>query len=204
MLRIYQRLIKPTADFLSAIFLLVLFLPVILVTSLILLIVNRGKIFFFQKRPGLNGKAFTIIKFKTMKDIYDNHGILLPDELRLTYCGRLVRSTSIDELLQLINVIKGDMSLVGPRPLLMKYIELYSLEEARRHEVKPGITGWAQVNGRNAISWEEKFRYDIEYVNNQSFLLDLKILLMTLVNVLKRKGINSDGNITMEEFKGRV
>lgn len=170
---------------------------------MILLMVNRGKIFFFQQRPGLNGKAFTIIKFKTMKDIYDNQGILLPDELRLTYSGRLVRSFSIDEILQLINVLKGDMSLVGPRPLLMKYLDLYSPEEARRHEVKPGITGWAQVNGRNAISWEEKFRYDIEYVNNQSFFLDLKILWLTLVKVLKRQGINAQSNITMEEFKGR-
>jgi undecaprenyl phosphate N,N'-diacetylbacillosamine 1-phosphate transferase len=203
-LRIYPRFIKPTADFLSAIFLLAIFLPVILATSMILLIVNRGKIFFLQQRPGLNGKAFTIIKFKTMTDEKDLNGNLLPNEIRLTQIGRLIRSTSIDELLQLINVIKGDMSLVGPRPLLMKYLELYSPEEARRHEVKPGITGWAQVNGRNAISWEEKFRYDIEYVNNQSFLLDLKILWLTLIKVLKRQGINAQSNITMEEYKGRA
>jgi lipopolysaccharide/colanic/teichoic acid biosynthesis glycosyltransferase len=183
---------------------LVFFLPVIILTSLTLLFVNRGKIFFLQQRPGLNGKPFTIIKFKTMRDGKDLNGNLLPNEIRLTQIGRLIRSTSIDELLQLINVIKGDMSLVGPRPLLMKYLELYSPEEARRHEVKPGITGWAQVNGRNAISWEEKFRYDIEYVNNQSFLLDLKILWLTLVKVLKRQGINSQGNITMEEYKGRA
>jgi sugar transferase EpsL len=183
---------------------LVFFLPVIILTSLTLLFVNRGKIFFLQQRPGLNGKPFTIIKFKTMRDGKDDQGNLLTEELRLTPTGRLIRSFSIDELLQLINVLKGEMSLVGPRPLLMKYLDRYSDEEAKRHDVKPGITGWAQVNGRNAISWQEKFRLDIEYVNNQSFLMDLKILWMTVIKVLKRHGINSQHNITMEEFKGKI
>ncbi len=158
--------------------------------------------FFFQQRPGLNARPFTIIKFKTMRDAFDDKGAPLPDEFRLTKVGRFVRSASLDELLQLINVLKGDMSLVGPRPLLMHYLPRYSKEQARRHEVKPGITGWAQVNGRNAISWEEKFRLDVEYVECQTFSLDLKILWMTVLNVLQRKGISADCHVTMEEFKG--
>lgn len=163
---------------------------------------NRGSVFFFQQRPGVNSLPFKIIKFKTMRDAFDENGNPLPDEERLTSVGKMVRSASIDELLQLINVLKGDMSLVGPRPLLMQYLERYSAEQTRRHEVKPGITGWAQVNGRNAISWEEKFKLDVEYVYNQSFGMDSKILWMTFLNVIKRKDISSNGHATMEEFNG--
>ena len=163
---------------------------------------NMGNIFFFQLRSGLNGKPFKIIKFKTMRDAYDEKGYPLPDKERLTKTGQLVRATSLDELLQLINVIKGDMSIVGPRPQLIKYLNLYTPEQNRRHEVKPGISGWAQVNGRNTISWEMKFNLDVYYVNNQSFSLDLKILWMTFLNVIRRKGISADGHVTIEEFKG--
>jgi lipopolysaccharide/colanic/teichoic acid biosynthesis glycosyltransferase len=159
-------------------------------------------VFFIQERPGYLGKPFKIIKFKTMRDEFDSSGIPLPDEIRITVIGKFVRSTSIDELMQLINVLKGEMSLVGPRPLLMQYLSRYTAEQARRHEVRPGITGWAQVNGRNAISWEEKFTLDIEYVKRQSFCLDVLILLLTIINVVKRKDISSQGNVTMEEFKG--
>jgi len=168
----------------------------------LLAISNKGKIFFLQLRPGLHDKPFKIIKFKTMRDAFDKEGNPLPDEFRLTKVGGIVRSASLDELLQLINVLKGDMSLVGPRPLLMQYLSRYSPEQAKRHNVKPGITGWAQVNGRNAISWEQKFKLDVEYVDKQSLLLDIKILWMTFINVIQRKGISSDGHVTMEEFKG--
>ena len=168
-MNLYRNIFKPLADFLSAFVLLVLLSPIIVCSGLLLLVANRGKVFFFQRRPGLNARPFTIIKFKTMRDAYDGDGKPLPDEVRLTRVGRFVRSASLDELLQLVNVLKGDMSLVGPRPLLMQYLERYSEVQARRHEVKPGITGWAQVNGRNAIGWEEKFRLDVEYVNKQSF-----------------------------------
>ncbi len=198
----YKNIVKPIADFWSALLLLVILSPIILITIFLLAFVNRGSVFFFQQRPGLNSLPFKIIKFKTMMDAYDENGNSLPDELRLTQIGKFVRSASIDELLQLINVLKGDMSLVGPRPLLMQYIIRYTPEQARRHNVKPGITGWAQVNGRNAISWEQKFKYDVEYVNKQSFALDLKILWMTFINVIQRKGISADGHVTMEEFKG--
>ncbi len=168
----------------------------------LLVIANKGNIFFLQLRPGLHGKPFKIIKFKTMRDAFDSTGNPLPDEERLTKIGLFVRSISLDELLQLINVVKGDMSLVGPRPLLMQYLERYTFEQARRHEVKPGITGWAQVNGRNAISWDAKFQLDVEYVNKQTLLLDFKILWMTFLNVIQRKGISADGHVTMGEFKG--
>ena len=198
----YRNIVKPLADFLSAFVLLVILSPIIVCSGLLLVIPNRGKVFFFQQRPGLNARQFTIIKFKTMRDEFDDNGTPLPDEVRLTKVGRFVRSASLDELFQLINVLKGDMSLVGPRPLLMYYLSRYSKEQARRHEVKPGITGWAQVNGRNAISWEEKFRLDVEYVDGQSFWFDCKILWMTLLNVLQRKGISADCHATMEEFKG--
>jgi lipopolysaccharide/colanic/teichoic acid biosynthesis glycosyltransferase len=199
---LYKNILKPLADFFCAAILLILLSPMILVTILLLAIANKGKIFFIQARPGLYGKAFKIIKFKTMRDAYYDNGNPLPDEVRLTKIGNLVRSASLDELLQLINVLKGDMSLVGPRPLLMQYLTLYNKEQARRHEVKPGITGWAQVNGRNAISWEEKFRLDVTYVDKQCFFLDLKILWMTFIKVIQRKGISADGHATMEEFKG--
>jgi undecaprenyl phosphate N,N'-diacetylbacillosamine 1-phosphate transferase len=198
----YRHFIKPLCDFFTALLLLIILSPIIFLTAILLLLANNGKIFFFQQRPGLNIKPFKIVKFKTMRDAFDNDGVPLPDDLRLTGVGSIVRSTSLDELLQLINVLKGNMSLVGPRPLLMQYLSRYSPEQAKRHNVKPGITGWAQVNGRNAISWEQKFRLDVEYVEKQSFALDCKILWMTFVNVIQRKGISADGHATMEEFKG--
>ena len=198
----FKHFIKPLGDFFIALFLLITLSPIILLTAILLFLANNGKVFFFQQRPGLNSKPFKIVKFKTMRDAFDQEGIPLPDDLRLTKVGSIVRSASLDELLQLINVLKGDMSLVGPRPLLMQYLSRYTLEQAKRHNVKPGITGWAQVNGRNAISWEQKFKYDIEYVEKKSFALDIKILWMTFLNVIQRKGISADGHVTMEEFKG--
>jgi lipopolysaccharide/colanic/teichoic acid biosynthesis glycosyltransferase len=198
----FKHFIKPLCDFFIALFLLIILSPIILLTAILLFLANNGKVFFFQLRPGLNSKPFKIVKFKTMRDAFDQEGIPLPDVLRLTKVGSIVRSASLDELLQLINVLKGDMSLVGPRPLLMQYLSLYSPEQARRHEVKPGITGWAQVNGRNAISWEQKFKLDVDYVEKQTFTLDLKILWMTFLNVIQRKGISANGHVTMEEFKG--
>jgi undecaprenyl phosphate N,N'-diacetylbacillosamine 1-phosphate transferase len=198
----FKHFLKPLCDFLIAFFLLIILSPIIILTAIFLFVTNHGKVFFFQQRPGLNSKPFRIIKFKTMSDAFDKNGIPLPDDVRLTKVGSIVRSASLDELLQLINVLKGDMSLVGPRPLLMQYLSRYSPEQAKRHNVKPGITGWAQVNGRNAISWEQKFKYDVEYVEKQSFILDIKILWMTFLNVIQRKGISADGHVTMEEFKG--
>lgn len=171
-------------------------------TSIALAIANDGKAFFFQKRPGKNDRIFCIIKFKTMNENKDAFGNLLPDSQRLTKVGSIVRKSSLDEIPQLINVLMGDMSLVGPRPLLLEYLTLYNDDQKRRHEVKPGITGWAQVNGRNAISWEEKFKLDVWYVDNQSFWLDMKILWLTIRKVLVREGINQDGQATMEPFKG--
>lgn len=201
-MRFYKNIIKPLTDFLAAAILLIILFPIILGVILLLAVANRDFVFFLQTRPGYKEKPFRILKFKTMRDAFDESGKPLPDELRLTKVGQWVRSASFDELLQLINVLKGDMSLVGPRPLLMQYLERYDIEQARRHEVKPGITGWAQVNGRNAISWEDKFRLDVEYVKSQSFWLDIKILWLTITNVLQRKGINAKGHVTMEEFKG--
>jgi undecaprenyl phosphate N,N'-diacetylbacillosamine 1-phosphate transferase len=198
----FRHFIKPFGDLIFSLLLLIILSPIIILTAILLLIANNGKIFFFQQRPGLFCKPFKIVKFKTMRDAFDNNGDPLPDDVRLTKVGRLVRSASLDELLQLLNVLKGDMSLVGPRPLLMKYLSRYNTEQIKRHNVKPGITGWAQVNGRNAISWEEKFKLDVEYVEKQSFLLDIKILWMTFINVVQRKGISADGHVTMEEFKG--
>ena len=198
----FKHFIKPLGDFFIALFLLIILSPIILLTAMLLFLANNGKVTFFQQRPGLNSKPFKIVKFKTMRDAFDNDGIPLPDNVRLTRVGRIVRSASLDELLQLINVLKGDMSLVGPRPLLMQYLPRYSPEQAKRHNVKPGITGWAQVNGRNAISWEQKLKHDVEYVEKQSFTLDLKILCMTFLNVIQRKGISANGHVTMEEFKG--
>jgi sugar transferase EpsL len=199
---LYNNIFKPIFDFLVGLFLLIFLSPLIFVTIVLLSISNKGDILFLQLRPGLHGKPFKIIKFKTMRDAFDSKGIPLPDEERLTKIGEFVRSVSLDELLQLVNVIKGDMSLVGPRPLLMDYLSRYTLEQARRHEVKPGITGWAQINGRNTISWEQKFKLDLEYLEKQSFAFDFKILWVTFLNVIKRKGIRADGHVTMEEFKG--
>jgi lipopolysaccharide/colanic/teichoic acid biosynthesis glycosyltransferase len=203
-LNFYKSIIKPIADFLSAFILLLILSPFILVTMLVLLIANKGNVFFIQQRPGLHAKPFNIIKFKTMRDAFDQHGNPLPDHIRLTKAGVLIRSLSLDELLQLINVLKGEMSLVGPRPLLMKYLPLYSPEQMRRHGVKPGISGWAQVNGRNDIIWTEKFNLDVYYAENMSFCLDVKILFMTIKNILLRKGISATGHATMEEFKGDI
>jgi lipopolysaccharide/colanic/teichoic acid biosynthesis glycosyltransferase len=198
----FKHFIKPFGDLIISLLLLIILSPIIILTAILLLIANNGKIFFLQQRPGLICKPFIIVKFKTMRDAFDNNGVPLPDDLRLTKVGRFVRSASLDELLQLLNVLKGDMSLVGPRPLLMQYLSRYNTEQTKRHNVKPGITGWAQVNGRNAISWEEKFKLDVEYVEKLSFGLDLKILFLTFINVLNRKGISADGQATMGEFKG--
>ena len=193
----FKRLIDVTAAVLVLIFFSPLFIGVYL-----LLILSQNSAFFTQDRPRKNGKVFKLIKFKTMSDKRDAQGNLLPDAERLTKVGKWVRSTSLDELPQLINVLKGDMSLIGPRPLLIKYLPLYSETQKRRHEVKPGITGWAQVNGRNAISWNKKFEYDVWYVDHLSFLLDCKIVWRTIKKVIIREGISSDTSVTMEPFKG--
>jgi len=167
-----------------------------------LAIANRGKVWFTQSRPGKEGNIFTVVKFKTMNDARNEQGELLPDDVRLTWIGNFIRKTSLDELPQLFNVLKGDMSIVGPRPLLVEYLPLYNDIQKRRHEVKPGITGWAQVNGRNAIGWEQKFAYDVWYVDHQSFGLDLKILFLTVAKVFKAEGISSGTSVTMEKFRG--
>ena len=193
----FKRLIDVTAAVLVLIFFSPLFIGVYL-----LLMLSQNSAIFTQDRPGKNGKVFKLIKFKTMSDKRDAQGNLLPDAERLTKVGKWVRSTSLDELPQLINVLKGDMSLIGPRPLLIKYLPLYSETQKRRHEVKPGITGWAQVNGRNAISWNKKFEYDVWYVDHLSFLLDCKIVWRTIKKVIIREGISSDTSVTMEPFKG--
>ena len=198
----YRHFIKPAFDFIFALLLLVLSLPIILFPIILLTVANRGTIFFIQPRPGLHGKIFHVIKFKTMNDKKDKQGSLLPDEKRLTNIGKFIRATSLDEIPQLVNVIKGEMSFVGPRPLLVEYLSLYNQKQMRRHEVKPGITGWAQVNGRNTISWKQKFEYDVWYVENQNFLLDIKILFLTMLKVFKSEGINSSTSVTMEKFTG--
>lgn len=176
--------------------------PIIGLTALLIRMKLGSPVIFKQQRPGLHGKPFYLYKFRTMTDARDENGDLLPDSVRLTSFGKWIRKLSLDELPQLINVLKGDISLVGPRPLLMEYLDLYTPEQARRHEVKPGITGWAQVNGRNAISWEEKFKLDVWYVDHQSFWLDIKILLMTVLKVFKSEGISQEGHVTIEKFKG--
>jgi hypothetical protein len=199
----YRYYLKRIIDFIFVFFLLIIILPILLFVSVWLYFANKGAgIFFIQERPGKNGRLFRVIKFKTMTDERDAAGNLLPDAERLTKIGRFVRSTSIDELPQLINVLKGDMALIGPRPLLSKYLPLYSKEQARRHELRPGITGWAQVNGRNAISWSKKFELDVWYVDHCSLLLDLRIILLTMKKVFAREGINSENDVTMEDFNG--
>jgi undecaprenyl phosphate N,N'-diacetylbacillosamine 1-phosphate transferase len=198
----YPKYFKPIFDtFLSSI-VLVLLSPLILLIIVMLFFSNSGSPFFIQKRPGRNNKVFKLIKFRTMNEKRDRFGELLPDCERLTSVGLFIRKTSLDELLQLINVIKGDMSIIGPRPLLVEYLELYSPEQARRHEVKPGITGWAQINGRNTISWDEKFRLDVWYVDNLSFSLDIKIIFLTVKKVFKSENINTSESITMTRFTG--
>ncbi len=199
----YRRLIKPLCDRIAALMLLILLSPILIATGLLLAVANRGRIFFTQPRPGKNEKIFQVIKFKTMNDRRDAKGELLPDAERLTPIGKFVRSTSIDELPQLINVLKGDMSFIGPRPLLVQYLPLYNETQRRRHLVTPGISGWAQVNGRNAISWARKFELDVWYVDHISFLLDCKIVWMTICNILRRKDINQQGQATMEAFNGK-
>lgn len=198
----YKNLIKPILDFILAFLLIIIFSPIILIVALLIKLKLGSPILFTQERPGLNGKIFRIYKFRTMSDERDSKGDLLSDELRLKGFGKFIRKSSLDELPQLFNVLKGEMSFVGPRPLLVEYLKLYNQEQAKRHNVKPGITGWAQVNGRNAISWEEKFKLDVYYVEHISFMLDCKILYMTFFKVLKRKDINSNTNITMEKFTG--
>lgn len=189
--------------FVASLGLIVLF-PILVVVVLLIRLKLGAPILFTQERPGKHGKVFRMLKFRTMLDARDNHGNLLSDDKRMTDFGRILRSTSLDELPGLLNVVRGDMSLVGPRPLLVEYLPLYDEEQARRHDVKPGITGWAQVNGRNAISWEDKFSYDVWYVDNISFSLDIKILLLTVKKVFIRDGITADGHVTIEPFRGSV
>lgn len=198
----YKSFYKRLIDFIASLCGLIILSPIFIIITLALYIANNGKPFFIQERPGKGERIFKIIKFKTMNDKVGADGKLLPDAERLTKTGKFVRKTSLDEIPQLINVLKGDMSLIGPRPLLVRYLPLYSPEQKRRHEVRPGITGWAQVNGRNAISWQQKFEYDVWYVDNISFLLDMKILLKTVQKVFKSEGISSDTSATMEVFKG--
>lgn len=199
----YTSWLKRFLDILISLILVIITFPLLLVVMLWIGIAYKGlSVFFCQNRVGKNNRIFKIIKFKTMTDGKDKNGDLLPDEQRLTKIGKFIRSSSIDELPQLINVLKGDMSLIGPRPLLVQYLPLYSKEQARRHEVRPGITGWAQVNGRNAISWKKKFKLDVWYVDHRSFFLDLRILLVTIMKIFKREGISSDTNVTMEPFTG--
>lgn len=199
----YKHFFKRIIDFIAAFFGLLILSPIFIVVTGMLAIANQGKPFFFQKRPGKDEHLFKIIKFKTMTDQTDSQGKLLPDAKRLTKIGSFVRKTSLDEVPQLINVLKGDMSLIGPRPLLPQYLPLYNNSQKRRHAVRPGITGWAQVNGRNAISWQQKFEYDVWYVDHLSFWLDLKILFLTIKKVFISEGISQDGQATMEMFNGK-
>ena len=189
-------------DFFISLLVILALSPIILIVAVLIKIKLGSPIIFKQERPGIHAKPFYVYKFRSMTDKRDNRGILLPDHLRITQFGNLLRKLSLDELPQLFNVLKGDISLVGPRPLLMEYIELYTVYQARRHEVKPGITGWAQVNGRNSISWEEKFELDVWYVDNHSFWLDIKILILTVVKVFKREGINQTNRVTIDKFTG--
>lgn len=198
----YSLYLKRLIDFLASFFLLILFFPIIIFVSILLAIRNRNNPFFFQNRPGLHGKVFRVVKFKTMSNTLDAHGNLLPDEQRLKGLGKIIRKTSIDEIPQLWNVLKGDMSLVGPRPLLEEYLPLYNSEQAKRHLVRPGITGLAQINGRNSLSWEKKFEYDVYYVENLSLKMDLKILWTTFFKVFRSEGVNQEGHVTVPKFEG--
>jgi lipopolysaccharide/colanic/teichoic acid biosynthesis glycosyltransferase len=198
----YRKVFKRLIDLVLAGTAFAIAFPVFLLTTIILYVLNDGKPFFFQIRPGKQSKLFTVIKFKTMNDRKDAQGALLPDADRLTLFGKWVRKTSLDEIPQLLNVIKGDMSLIGPRPLLVEYLPLYTTTQAKRHDIRPGITGWAQVNGRNAISWERKFELDVWYVEHLSWQLDLKIVFLTVFKVFKSEGISSDTSATMEKFTG--
>ncbi|MFN3981419.1 MAG: sugar transferase [Caldilinea sp.] len=203
LLTVYRCTGKRIFDLLIALPALVLLSPLLALLALLVRVNLGAPVLFRQRRPGLHGKPFEMVKFRTMTDARNAQGALLPDAERLTAFGRFLRSTSLDELPELWNVVKGDMSLVGPRPLLMHYLPLYTPEQARRHDVRPGVTGWAQVNGRNAISWEQKFAYDVWYVDNLSFWLDVKILWLTVRKIVAREGISQEGQATMEEFRGR-
>lgn len=198
----YERYIKRPQDFLCVLLAIIVLLPIMLITAILVRIKLGSPVIFKQKRPGKNGKIFKLYKFRSMTDQRDENGILLPDEVRLTKFGRLLRSTSLDELPELVNILKGDMAVVGPRPLLVWYLALYNEHQARRHEVRPGFTGYAQVHGRNAISWEEKFDLDVYYVDHITFLGDWKIIFQTVKTVLRREGISSETAATMEEFRG--
>lgn len=199
---IYKRFIKRLMDFVLALISIVFFSPLLIIVAILVRVKLGSPIVFKQKRPGQNEKIFTMYKFRTMTDEIDSNGNLLPDSVRLTKFGMMLRSTSLDEMPELFNILRGDMSIVGPRPLLIQYLPLYNEHQKRRHEVKPGLTGLAQVNGRNAISWEDKFDLDIEYLDNISFIKDWKIILLTIKKVFVREGINSDTSVTMEPFKG--
>jgi undecaprenyl phosphate N,N'-diacetylbacillosamine 1-phosphate transferase len=199
----YRHFFKRVIDLLVSTVAFLALLPVFIILTIVLFFANQGKPFFFQLRPGRNEQIFRVIKFKTMNDRRDKQGNLLPDEQRLTNFGKFVRKTSLDELPQLLNVIKGDMSLIGPRPLLVDYLSLYNETQKRRHLVRPGITGWAQVNGRNAISWKQKFEYDVWYVDNLSFKMDIQIIIKTIVKIVKSEGISSATSATMERFVGK-
>ncbi|NLY70645.1 MAG: sugar transferase [Clostridiales bacterium] len=198
----YRKYFKRPLDFILSLIAIIVLSPVFIIIAILVRIKLGSPVIFKQERPGLNEKIFTMYKFRTMTDERDENGELLPDSKRLTKFGRMLRSTSLDELPELFNILKGDMSFVGPRPLLVEYLPLYNEQQRRRHEVRPGLTGYAQVNGRNAISWEEKFVYDVEYVDKLSFLLDIKIIIYTILKVFKREGINSETAATMEPFKG--
>ena len=198
----YRRYFKRPLDFVLSLAAIIILSPILLLIAFLVRIKLGSPVVFKQQRPGLNEKIFTLYKFRTMTDEKNEKGELLPDEVRLTDFGKFLRAMSLDELPELFNILKGDMSIVGPRPLLTEYLPLYNEHQRRRHEVRPGLTGWAQVNGRNAITWEEKFNYDVEYVDNLSFLLDLKIIILTIMKVLKREGINQEGRATMEPFRG--
>ena len=198
----YKIFFKPLLDFILSLLGLIISSPLFLIVIIALLFANKGKVFFLQNRPGKNGKIFKIIKFRTMNNKRDAHGNLLPDVERLTKIGKLVRKTSLDEIPQLINVLLGNMSLIGPRPLLPEYLPLYNDFQKKRHHIKPGITGWAQINGRNTVEWEKKFKFDVWYVENMSFFLDLQIMFLTLKKVLKLEGVNREGEATNIAFKG--
>ena len=198
----YRNFIKPCLDKFLALVLIILFSPIVIIVAFLIYLWDGLPIIFTQSRPGYKGKIFKIYKFRTMTNDRDENGVLLPDEKRLNGIGKVIRSLSLDELPQLFNVLKGDMSFVGPRPLLVEYLPLYNDKQKKRHDVRPGITGWAQVNGRNAIGWEQKFEYDVWYVEHISFWIDMKILWMTFLKVIKRSGISQEGQATMEKFMG--
>ena len=200
----YKTVFKPFLDFLISLIILLTISPFFLIITIVLMLYYKGNPFFIQERPGKNEKIFKIIKYKTMNDNKDSNGILLTDLERLNSIGYYLRKYSLDELPQLINVLKRDMSLIGPRPLLVEYLPFYDEQQKCRHNVRPGITGWAQVNGRNAISWEKKFEYDIFYVNNLSFLLDIKIIMLTILKVIKKEGINQNGKVNDVPFRGKI